>query len=1266
MSRPADETTAADRSLGPPQARRRRAPRDGSEVRFHHRASFERLESRTLLSAGDLDPTFGAGGIAFGDVPNAALNPAASFIRADGKIVAAATDSIYYVQNTNPVAIVLARHLPNGALDPSFGTNGRIAVPKTEFSRPFKASFQSDGKLIVVGQSSNFSIQVMRINEEGTPDHTFGNQGGVYLKSGTYSFGMDLCVQSDGKILVSGITNDHVCVVRLEPDGTHDVTFGQNGWVLFGFRNPLPSAGAYPIAVTNDGHILVAAELENVIRRFTADGSLDTTFGNGGVVTWSTPGSYEWAMDLLLQPDGRTIVVGTSIVERLAADGTRDASFPPVFVNWGSGFGAIANPSALLLPSGNVLLHGGFGGIYQIGPSGGFDSGFGNGGSVHVPNRNGTIIGPAAVHMDGRLFIPGYSLQYASAETAIAYQLLPDGSLDPAWGVGGKVDTYHYGLDKANDAARDGAGAIYVDSYSTYARDFLIARFSPDGQRDMAYGVEGVARADFGGSDVFAAMSVTAAGQILAMGNSKIGSNTDLAIARFLPSGLLDPTFGTNGTVRIDMGSNTEKWNEMILQADGKIVVVGSVGNQFAVARLNADGTLDASFNGNGKRIGDFGNSSVANDVAFDAQGRIVVVGRGTNDSQFVIARYHANGSLDASFDGDGKRTDTMQAYATSVAIGLDGRIVVGGTIPAGAVGVLPGGHVVARYLSNGAVDASFGNNGAAYHNLGHADQSIADIALDADGRILVVGNRSNLGGTHTNAVVLRLNPNGSLDSTFDDDGAFEIDVEGGQDVGTRVLVAETGKILVVGTASRPGKTPDLLLFQLQSTTDPLAHAGGPYILEEGQPVLLSAAASFDPDGDGLTFTWDVNGDGVFGDAAGVNPTLRWADLVALGIADGPGAWQVRVQADDGRGGVGVSFPSVLSLSNASPASSAAGPARGVRGQALAFTLAAADPSPVDQAADFRFEIDWDGDGVIDEIVDGPAGVEVEHVFRSAGSVTVVVHAFDKDNAYAGPASHSVSILPWEVQVDPVDPSRRNLVFGGTMGDDFVLFAPGWVLGENDPDTVLIADLGRGIAPEFARGVNGKVIVHGQNGDDFLSAHLIVFNIPIGLSKAVEFHGGAGNDILIGGENGDLLFGEEGDDILAGGGGLADGLNLLIGGSGRDILIGSFGSDLFYGGSGSDLIIAGAMQLHAAGERLRAVHAEWRTGNDYATRVANIQGTGPGGANGNQYLVPAEHIFNDVSIDALLGEGDDDWLLYDFALDLAPDLGPSEVATPLG
>lgn len=195
--------------------------------------------------------------------------------------------------------------------------------------------------------------------------------------------------------------------------------------------------------------------------------------------------------------------------------------------------------------------------------------------------------------------------------------------------------------------------------------------------------------------------------------------------------------------------------------------------------------------------------------------------------------------------------------------------------------------------------------------------------------------------------------------------------------------------------------------------TAPVANGGSPYVINEGASLTLSAAASSDADGDPLTYSWDVNSDSVFGDATGVNPTLTWAQLVALGIVDGPLAGGARVRVDDALGGVTTSVPVTLVVLNVAPTAGVTGPVSGSAGVSLNFTLTATDPSAQDQGAGFTYQIDWDGNGTTDQTVSGSgAGTVVAHTFAAPGNVIVKVKAVDDDGGT------SVAAAMWPIAIN--------------------------------------------------------------------------------------------------------------------------------------------------------------------------------------------------------------------------------------------------------
>ena len=468
----------------------------------------------------------------------------------------------------------------------------------------------------------------------------------------------------------------------------------------------------------------------------------------------------------------------------------------------------------------------------------------------------------------------------------------------------------------------------------------------------------------------------------------------------------------------------------------------------------------------------------------------------------------------------------------------------------------------------------------------------------------------------------------------------------------------------------------------------PTANAGGTYAISEGDSLILSGSGS-DPAGvaDPLTYSWDVNGDDVFGDATGAAPTLNWAQLVALGINDGIGqSYNVKVRVDDGDGGVTTSLATTLTINNAPPSAGVSGPASLARGASGNYTLTATDVSAPDQTAGFTFTIDWNGDGSDIQVVNGASGLIVAHAFTSVGAKTIKVTATDKDGGVSGLATLGVTVSAVQV-------TGGDLIWTGSAGADHVQFE------QLAPQTIRVTTtLDNGVAMSFVEtfnGITGVVNGTGLAGDDTLDASLLTTTSATlnGGTGNNTLYGGAANDILIGGANvgpqtngpegqqgNNIVVGGAGDDTIYGnainGGEGKGGSNLLLGGAGNDTIYGNWtnggeggGNNIIIGGAdadtlydykiadgaegGSSLLIAGDTTLTVAD--LTQVMAEWSSTHPYLDRVANILGPGaPNRLNGTTYLQAGGggNVTNDGAANQLWGSGGGlNWFWYAVAND---------------
>ena len=197
-------------------------------------------------------------------------------------------------------------------------------------------------------------------------------------------------------------------------------------------------------------------------------------------------------------------------------------------------------------------------------------------------------------------------------------------------------------------------------------------------------------------------------------------------------------TFASGGgKVTTDFGGNDYSWG-IVVQTDGKILVSGMTNQDFALARYNADGSLDSTFSVDGKVTTDFGGNDFGGGVTMQSDGKILMVGE--SNGNFALARFNTDGSLDTSFDNDGKVTTNLggvgMAGASSVVIQSDGRILVVGSV-SDSQG--HGDFALVRYNANGSLDNSFGSGGKVITDIGHEDYA-ADVKVLSDGKILVAG----------------------------------------------------------------------------------------------------------------------------------------------------------------------------------------------------------------------------------------------------------------------------------------------------------------------------------------------------------------------------------------------------------------------------------------------------------------------------------------------------------------------------------------------
>lgn len=386
-------------------------------------------------------------------------------------------------------------------------------------------------------------------------------------------------------------------------------------------------------------------------------------------------------------------------------------------------------------------------------------------------------------------------------------------------------------------------------NYSTEARQVLIGpdkgmyiildgptfiyKRHPDGSADSSYGLNGFS------SSVpltYNHAAIQPDGKIIIVGNEF--SISQFAISRIDTNGSPDVSFGNNGIRSISFNPRA-----VAVMKDGKIIVAGGDQDGFVVSRYNMDGSPDNSFSGDGTLITDFPykippdkgdddstvlHSGIANTIIAQPDGKIIVAGAANTTASpnfpvFAVARYNGNGTLDDTFDGDGKqetRIGSLDDIGYSLGLQSDGKIVLAGYSNDGTRHRFS----LVRYKVNGQPDNSFNGTGKQILNLGSDAQVGNSVAIESDGKIVVAGytlTSVNNGFFNNDFAVARFNSNGTLDHTFSSDGILTTDFGSTSDYAASLAIQEDKKILVAGYSFNPANQEQFVVSRYNANGSP-------------------------------------------------------------------------------------------------------------------------------------------------------------------------------------------------------------------------------------------------------------------------------------------------------------------------------------------------------------------------------------------------------------------------------------------------------------
>ncbi|MDP9442245.1 MAG: hypothetical protein M3P34_08735, partial [Actinomycetota bacterium] len=639
---------------------------------------------------------------------------------------------------------------------PFFGRQDSIA---------WDVAVQPDGGQIEVGEYGGDAF-VLRYDPRLGRTEGFEGAGIAVLDAGGDERAYGVALQPDGAVVVAGQADGDVALWRLRPDGVSDGEFGTEGMARVDLGTD--DDAAHAVAVLLDGRIVVAGwnGSDLALVRFTSVGALDPSFGSGGRVVTDL-GSEEWAEAMAVTSTGSVVVAGgkgeDSLVARFSSAGTLD----PTFGSGGTfvvdiGDADVARDVTLDAAEQPVLagVTGASAYVARLTTTGAFDATFAGDGSVETELRGTPAEANGVVALaDGRIVIAGRT----GNDAAIA-AFLPTGLPDPdfsdgnaAWSsVHGASDTVLYGLAVAVDGTLATAG-WEPSHYAHRTLQPLAGRYGPSGyvynfgreQLDL----ERYERAnDLVLQPDGRSVSVATIGQ----GGHDAG---DIGVARHLPGGELDPSFGGDGRVILDYVPSADAADAaaaVALQPDGKVLVAGWAACHTGVVRLLPDGSPDPSFGTDGWVRLDTdpgGSCRLAEDIAVASDGDVLItVGLASGP---VVMRLTPAGSVDTSWaHGGTAEVPDVIGIPSSLVVQGDGSLLVAGD---GAIGV-------ARLQPSGDIDASFGVAGVARIDTGLQDVYVDELVVRPDGRILAAGGYYS--GDYSFAVA-QWNASGAPDAAF-------------------------------------------------------------------------------------------------------------------------------------------------------------------------------------------------------------------------------------------------------------------------------------------------------------------------------------------------------------------------------------------------------------------------------------------------------------------------------------------------------------------
>ena len=679
----------------------------------------------------------------------------------------------------------------------------------------------------------------------GDLDTNFGDNGKVIAQQGEAPYNVvNQIIQPDGKTVIIGNYNlaDGGFVTRFNADGSKDQLFNTGNILHLSSVLKFSSVG-----LQSDGKIIIGGSAFNnyaFLTRINTNGTLDTTFGTSGYsITNYSADSYWHIQDLKVLPNNKIVTVNKDIFQSpnhfefvmYTANGSFDTSFNSTGLVLIDSVNNLYGGKIYVQADGKSVICGNYSAdsinttgffITRLNADGSYDSTFNSGAIKFVP---GDISSSFTVQADSKIVV-----NCLSASQTKIFRFNSNGSTDISFNSTGSVTraipyyTGNFATDNYSTVRVQADGKIVlVTGYNSAANtltgknfDIAVVRFNSNGTQDTSFDTDGLKLVSFYGMNDFGYNFDIYNNRYIISGNTyQTFFEKRIAICSVNQDGTMDATFGTDGKNTMQpLRKAVANLLTSEMQADGKIVLCGNefvasndIGdfNYPCLSRYNTDGSIDTSFGTSGKSI----INESGNVTAFKLQsdGKMIIASTSGLSGTRVL-RLVTNGSIDTTFGTNGVVTLTNQSFGNirSIAVQTDGKIVLAGNTTNGVNPATQNFYTV-RLNTNGTFDSTFGTNGVSTLGSTAFQDDIYGVKIQPNGKIVVGGVMSN--GADLDIAVLRYNANGTLDTSFNGNGIFTMGIGTANDYfGTLELQAD-GKIL--GTANGNGES---VLFRLTSS----------------------------------------------------------------------------------------------------------------------------------------------------------------------------------------------------------------------------------------------------------------------------------------------------------------------------------------------------------------------------------------------------------------------------------------------------------------